>query len=92
MMSAQMGKLPSVLFPRSIGRSIDGCDAIDTKKDTMEAYKKGREKRVKPMFLRDAKHSNKVVAFSAINTDIPTPMILFLFLLERGNPLENDSD
>lgn len=29
----------------------------------------------KPRFFRYAKISNRVVAFSAINTDIPTPMI-----------------
>lgn len=36
-MSEIIGKDPSEFLPRSNGRSIDGFDAIDTKKDIKEA-------------------------------------------------------
>lgn len=45
----QIGNDPSVFFPKSIGRLICGCDAIETNKNTNEAYKNGIANNVNPM-------------------------------------------
>lgn len=35
-MSETSGKVPSEVFPRSKGRSMDGCDAIETRNETKD--------------------------------------------------------
>ena len=72
-----MGKLPSVFFPKRMGRSIDGCEAIATKEDTKEAYNNGIDNNVKPELLRYAKNKNRTVAFNPIKLDIPKPIFFF---------------
>jgi len=52
-MSAHIGKLPSVFFPSSIGRLIRGCEASETKTHTSDAYKNGIANNLNPMFLNN---------------------------------------
>lgn len=70
-----MGKVPSGFLPKSKGRSMDGSEAMETKKSTKEAYRNGIDNNVKSLFLRYAKHKNITVAFNPIKVDIPKPMI-----------------
>ena len=46
-----MGKVPSEDLPKSNGRLIEGWEAMETRKDTRDAYKIGIESRAKPRVL-----------------------------------------
>lgn len=74
MIKDQIGKDPSVFFPKSIGKLVAGCEASETSNDTKDAYKKGTDSKVNSRVLRYAKIMNKAAAFKPIRTDNPTPI------------------
>lgn len=56
---------------------MDGREATEINKDTIEAYRKGKAMRAKPDLRRKEKIRNQVVAFIAIKMDIPNPKPIF---------------
>lgn len=94
----QMGKLPSGFLPRSMGRLINGCEAIEINKDIKEVYKNGIDNNMKPKRLRQTKNRNKEAAFNPIKTEIPRLIFPFLKTTIVGknknfqSPIEIGSD
>lgn len=86
MIMDQIGNDPSVLFPSSIGRFILGFEAIETNRNTNDAYKKGIANNLNPMLLISTKIMKLSNDFKNINLEIPQFIFFFGWVcLEVGN-------
>lgn len=77
MIMDQIGNDPSVLLPSSIGRFILGFEAIETNRNTNDAYKNGIANNLNPMLLITTKIMKLSNDFKNINLEIPQ----FIFFL-----------